>query len=345
MQPPLIKRQRIPFFQMILIGFFPSFIKKIYYRLKGYKIGKKVSIGLGSVIIGNEVEIKDYTKIGFITVVRGKKILIERYVQIGSMVFIDCDDTRIGEDSRINEKVIIGGLKTPTSAIDIGERTIIMEYSFINPTLPIKIGDDTGIGGHCLIFTHGTWLNTLNGFPFKYAPVTIGNNVWLAWRVFILPGITIGNNVVIGADSLVSKNIHSNSLAAGSPVRVIRENYPSPLTESKRTELIEKILKEFCEFLKYSGFSVSENRTQEGIKIIVKRKSKLSELVFSNEIKNSSNIPDNVLLVDSNDYINNQKDFSMILNLKNSTRIGSSKIGEEIAKYFSRYGIRFKRFD
>lgn len=341
----LIKRTRIPYLQIVLTGFLPSFLKVVFYKLKGYKIGENVSIGLGSVVIGKNVSVMANTRIGFFTVIRGRHITIERFVSIGSFDFIDCDCIRIGEDSRINEQVIIGGLKTPTSSIDIGERTIIMEYSFINPTLPIKIGDDTGIGGHCLIFTHGTWLNALNGFPFKYAPITIGNNVWLAWRVFILPGITIGSNVVIGADSLVSKNLPANSLAAGSPVKLLKENYPSPLNEPRRKKLIEEILEEFCEFLKYSGFSVSLYRVQDGIKIQVKNKKKLSEIIFSNETQNASNIADNVLLIDRNDYTNNHNDSSMILNLKNSTRIGSSRVGEEIAKYFSRYGIRFKRLD
>jgi hypothetical protein len=50
----LIKKSRIPIKQLILYGFLPSFLKKLIYRLKGYKIGKNVSLSLGSVIIGKE---------------------------------------------------------------------------------------------------------------------------------------------------------------------------------------------------------------------------------------------------------------------------------------------------
>ena len=51
----LIKRKKIPVKEIILIGFLPSFLKKIIYKLKGHKIGKNVSFGIGSVIIGKEV--------------------------------------------------------------------------------------------------------------------------------------------------------------------------------------------------------------------------------------------------------------------------------------------------
>ncbi len=343
----LIKRHRIPYLQIILIGLLPSYIKILFYRLSGYKIGKNVRISLGSVLIGRDVIVMDNVKIGFVSVLRGTNIRIERFVQIGSMVFIDCDKIRIGEDSRINEQVIIGGLKTLTSSIDIGERTIIMEYSFINPTLPIKIGDDTGIGGHCLIFTHGTWLNALDGFPYKYAPVTIGKNVWLAWRVFILPGVEIGDNVVIGANSLVRKSIPSNSLAAGELAKVIKSNYPIPLDEVKRKELIEQILNEFIEYLMQNGFDV-EAKLNDSVRVLrTLKKKKQSILVFSNlDTSVTQNVIENdsVLIVDGESHISNHS-FKMILNLKTKTRIGTSKIGEEMAKYFSRYGIRFKRMD
>ena len=139
----LIKKTKIPIREIILFGLFPSFFKKIIYRLKGYKIGKNVTLGIGSVIIGKQVSIGDNSKIGFVTVIRGKKINIGRFVQIGSMTMIDTEEIQIGEDTRINENVIIGGIKTPESIIKIGKRVIIMEYSFLNPTKPSQTKHQT----------------------------------------------------------------------------------------------------------------------------------------------------------------------------------------------------------
>ena len=57
----------------------------------------------------------------------------------------------------------------------------------------------------------------------EYAlPVTIGDDVWIGGNVAILPGVTVGSNVVIGAGSVVTKDIPSGVVAAGNPCRAIR---------------------------------------------------------------------------------------------------------------------------
>jgi acetyltransferase-like isoleucine patch superfamily enzyme len=53
-------------------------------------------------------------------------------------------------------------------------------------------------------------------------PVVIGNNVWIAAHCFIVPGVTIGDHAVIGADSVVPKDIPPWSMAVGNPAKVIR---------------------------------------------------------------------------------------------------------------------------
>ena len=58
----------------------------------------------------------------------------------------------------------------------------------------------------------------------EYAfPITVGNNVWIGANVTVLPRVSIGDDAVIGAGSVVTKNIPSGVLAAGNPCRVIRE--------------------------------------------------------------------------------------------------------------------------
>jgi acetyltransferase-like isoleucine patch superfamily enzyme len=54
-----------------------------------------------------------------------------------------------------------------------------------------------GIGAEVMIWTHGAWLDTLQGFPAEFGPVKIGNNVWLPARSVVLPNVTIGDNTVI----------------------------------------------------------------------------------------------------------------------------------------------------
>ncbi|MBC2400065.1 hypothetical protein HGG79_20245 [Clostridium tetanomorphum] len=66
---------------------------------------------------------------------------------------------------------------------------------------------------------------TSHGFSFSKtitAPVIIGNDVWSSGESIILPGITIGNNVTIGAGSVVTKDISDNVIAVGNPCRAIK---------------------------------------------------------------------------------------------------------------------------
>jgi len=60
----------------------------------------------------------------------------------------------------------------------------------------------------------------------KTSPIIIGNNVWIGMNAVIMPAIKIGDNVIIGAGSIVTSDIPSDSVAAGNPCKVIREKKP-----------------------------------------------------------------------------------------------------------------------
>jgi len=347
----LIKKERIPVFHIAVIGFLPSFLKKIIYKLKGYKIGKGVSINLGAVIIGKKVLIEDGVKIGFLTIIRGKEITIKRFVKIGSMSVIDTEKIFIDEDARINEQVYIGGMKTPQSSLHLGKRAIIMQMSYLNPTLPITIGDDSGIGGHCLFFTHGSWNNQLEGFPVKFAPINLGKKVWLPWRVFVMPGVTIGDEVVIGANSLITSNIPSNSLAAGNPAKILKQDYPQRPSENQKMDMLELIFNDFFEFLRYNNYLIEDKKTEFGFITKLQLKEKKYKIIFSKISifdKSESNIDNTLILFESNEKTMKEAlliGYKMVLSINNTLRIGTSSSGEEITAFLSRYGIRFSRLD
>lgn len=102
-------------------------------------------------------------------------------------------------------------------------------YANFNLTLVddthIYVGDYTMIGPNVTIATAGhPILPELRQQGYQYnMPVHIGKNCWLGAGVIVLPGITIGDNTVIGAGSVVTKDIPSNVVAVGNPCRVLRE--------------------------------------------------------------------------------------------------------------------------
>ncbi len=89
----------------------------------------------------------------------------------------------------------------------------------------IYIGDDTMFGPNVTVATAGhPILPELREKGYQYnAPVHIGRNCWIGAGVLIMPGITIGDNVVVGAGSVVTKNLPSNVIAVGNPCHVLRE--------------------------------------------------------------------------------------------------------------------------
>src|SRR6476619_1034982 len=148
-------KPRFPIRAMIMYGWLPSFLKCMIYRLRGYRIGRRVKIGFGSVICAKEVRIADDVTVGFFSFIRGKRIQLGNRVQIGSMCFLDTPHLEIGDDSRLNEQVYVGGLQFPDSRLTVGKNCQIMQMTFINPTKYITIGDDMGIGGDsCCLVTH-----------------------------------------------------------------------------------------------------------------------------------------------------------------------------------------------
>lgn len=101
----------------------------------------------------------------------------------------------------------------------LGERCSLGDFVRIGNHAPILIGDDF-LGATGLHLNSGTH-DPVTLDP-KSLPIHIGNRVWCGINVTIIAGVTIGNDVVIGAGSLVCKDIPSNSIAVGVPARVIK---------------------------------------------------------------------------------------------------------------------------
>lgn len=102
-------------------------------------------------------------------------------------------------------------------------------YANFNLTLVddthIYVGDYTMFGPNVVLATAGHPITPeLRKRGYQYnAPIHIGNNCWLGTGVLVMPGITIGDNVIIGAGSVVTKDISSNVIAVGNPCHILRE--------------------------------------------------------------------------------------------------------------------------
>jgi acetyltransferase-like isoleucine patch superfamily enzyme len=260
----------LPISKMITFGILPSRLKIWLYRRNGAKIGKGVSIGLGSIIVSPEIEIGDDSSIGPLTFINVRKFTVGQRVKIGSLNVIKTGRVAIDDDTKIAEQVIIGGMETPHSSITIGKRCEIFQFAFLNPAYPITIEDEVGIGGSSYIFTHGIWQPVIEGFPMQHGPVTLRKGVWLPWRVFILPNVEIGEYATIGAASVVTKNIPPRSLAVGSPAKVIKtgDEYIHPKSFDEKHTFMLKVVSEFGEWLTYNNYTVATTPVEDGLMLV-----------------------------------------------------------------------------
>ena len=141
----------------------------------------------------------------------------------------------------------------PPFFCDYGSNIFVGKNCFINYNCTILDNGKVTLGDNCMlapnvsIYTagHALYPDSRN-LGYEYGiDVTIGNNVWIGGNTVILPGINIGDNVVIGAGSVVTRDIPAWSFAAGNPCKVIRK-----ITEEdkefyyKQRKIDEEVLKE-----------------------------------------------------------------------------------------------------
>lgn len=89
----------------------------------------------------------------------------------------------------------------------------------------ITIGNNVHVTSGCMFVTHdgGTLILRKEEPDLEWtAPITVGNDVYIGLRTMIMPGVNIGSRVIIGAGSIVTKDIPDNSVAVGVPARVIK---------------------------------------------------------------------------------------------------------------------------
>jgi len=227
-------------------------------------LGEGVIIGKNSNIKGKIIRIGDYTILG--ENFKGNGI---EFFDIGKKCRIDSNSTikaryiKIGDNVRVIGGYINvggGGWQDPESKFIVENDCQIGSGSFINSARPFIMKNQSAIAPGCTILTHGFWQNVLEGYSATYGPVTLGENSWVTVNCTILPKVTIGDNSIVAAGSVVTKNIPSNCLAGGVPAKIIKENYPTKLTQEQKEKIILDIINKYIPFLEVLDYEVKMDK-------------------------------------------------------------------------------------
>jgi acetyltransferase-like isoleucine patch superfamily enzyme len=121
--------------------------------------------------------------------------------------------------------LLVSGKPLAHPKIHIGASTYINRNTFLDAVSELSIGQHCAIGPGCYItdHDHGTDINlTPLQQPMIAEPTKLGDRVWIGANVTILKGVTIGDDTIIGAGSVVTKDIPARSIAVGVPAKVIK---------------------------------------------------------------------------------------------------------------------------
>jgi acetyltransferase-like isoleucine patch superfamily enzyme len=125
----------------------------------------------------------------------------------------------LGEDVLFYKYVVIHS----PEKVSIGSHSRIGDYVLIWGGGEVEIGEGVLIAAHSVITSEG---HDPNADSYKESSIAqkviIKDNVWIGAGVYVMPGVTINENCVVGAGSIVTKDIPSNSFAVGNPARVVK---------------------------------------------------------------------------------------------------------------------------
>jgi hypothetical protein len=151
-----------------------------------------------------------------------------------------------------------GGWQGPESTLVVGDRTSFFDGAYVNLSEPVSIGSDCGLSADTAVLTHSCWQPILQGYPYRFAPVTIESDVVVYVKSIILPGVTLGRGTTVAAGSVVNRDTPPNSLVGGWPARVLKTDVRRSLSADDRRAMVADVLVRYAGTLPFKDVAVIE---------------------------------------------------------------------------------------
>lgn len=192
-------------------------VDKAWWRLRG------IRRGFPSAYIGPDVVIRSRRRLEL-----GPGVVIGRHVQVDAL---SREGVRLAASATVDSGAILrgsGGIRRVGIGIAVGQRAAIGARNFIHGGGGVTIGDDCLLGPDVKIFSENHNVGRADVPIIEQgesgAPVVIGHGAWIGAGSIVTAGVTIGAGAVVAAGSVVTRDLPSNSVAAGVPARLIRDS-------------------------------------------------------------------------------------------------------------------------
>ncbi|MFV8378240.1 acyltransferase [Flavobacterium sp. LB3R33] len=218
----IVRKEKLDIGDFSSLDLMKIFSRRLIGLFRGFLFINIPKFKKGFFFVGKHVNMQCIQKIHF-----SSGTTIGNYVKISSL---GSPSFRIGinfslkDFSRIDS---FGSLKKASGKLIIGDNVGISENCYISIRGNLSIGNSVIIGPYVQIFTENH-LTEINGIPFRLQDeirkdVVIGNNVWIGAGSIILAGVTILDNSVIAAGSVVVSNVESESVYGGVPAKLLKK--------------------------------------------------------------------------------------------------------------------------
>ena len=201
----------------------------------------------------------DDTAIAEDVLVRARRFSVGELGQIGANCRFFCRDFVAGDVVTLRWNVAVVDGQGGIHDCYVGHLSFIAYDTYLNTDRDVHLGERVCLSPGARIYTHRKWLEALDGYPYSYAPVTIGERCWLGPGTLILPGVILEPEVTVMANSVVASNAPRGALIGGIPASVIKKRQRQELDPAHRDALLAEILGGNREALEVMGWAVERD--------------------------------------------------------------------------------------
>ncbi len=229
------------------------------YREHGAVIGRRVTFAPGSALFAESIVVGDDCEFGANTVIRAQTLRIGTGGLFGHDNDILCRHLDFGEMLFLVNRVLIGqgGAFNEESSLTVGHTCLISSDCLINTAHRVVMGDRTCLSPRVSIYTHSHWQNVLEGYRARFAPVTLGNDVWVTGNCLVTPGTVMEDGSQALANSVVSGHVPARTIVSGVPARPI-STVRGGLSHTEKDEIMRGIWKEVERAVRHAGLDPDE---------------------------------------------------------------------------------------
>ncbi|HMQ23078.1 MAG TPA: E3 binding domain-containing protein, partial [Planctomycetota bacterium] len=234
-----------------------SDFKVLLYRRHGAQIGEGVRLGDGAVLVCDVLRLGASVRFGDAVRVEAEVFVAGNVTQLSARCRFRATRIELGENAFFAPDVEVGGggAMDPEALLRVGSHGFVGEHSHLNPCRPLVIGDEVTISRNASLMTHSFANSMLEGYPNRFAGLTIGNQCQIGIGSTLFPGGTMGDGSILLSNSALVTSLPPGRVFAGSPaqdLKAAREDVDG----ARRLTLAQLIVRAFAAALRARGRDV-----------------------------------------------------------------------------------------